>query len=295
MTSLRKRLQNGPALLADGAIGSLLIAAGLKAGECPEQLNLDQPDRISEIARRYAEAGAEMVQANTFGASPLKLANYGLEKRTAEINRHAVELARRGAGAGVYVYAAIGPCGKLLKPYGDAEPEAVFQSFLRQMRTLIEAGIDAFSIETMIDAAEAVLAVKAARSVSLQVPVMAALTFDSTPRGFYTVMGQTVAKAAAELSQAGADVIGSNCGNGSVQMVALAAEFRRSTALPLIIQPNAGLPTLEKGRVVYPETPAFMAEKAAELIVAGVRVIGGCCGTTPEHIHAIRAMLHTAA
>jgi len=164
-------------------------------------------------------------------------------------------------------------------------------SFRRQMSALVAAGVDAVLVETMTDLAEARLAVRAAKAVSPALPVLATMTFDPTPRGFFTVMGVTVAAAAAGLAEAGADAVGSNCGNGIVQMVAIAKEFRRHTALPLVIQANAGMPKLVEGRLEYDESPAFFAEQARELAAIGVAVIGGCCGTTPAHIAALRAMV----
>jgi 5-methyltetrahydrofolate--homocysteine methyltransferase len=159
------------------------------------------------------------------------------------------------------------------------------------MEALAAAGVDAVCVETMTDLAEAQLAVRAAKAALPEVPVLATMTFDPTPRGYFTIMGVSVAKAAAGLAEAGADAIGSNCGNGIEHMVALAREFRAASRLPLVIQANAGLPKSVGGRTVYDETPAFLAGKARELLAIGVSVIGGCCGTTPEHIRALRAMV----
>jgi 5-methyltetrahydrofolate--homocysteine methyltransferase len=179
----------------------------------------------------------------------------------------------------------------MLKPYGDAEPADVRESFRRQIGALVEAGVDVLCIETMIDLAEAQLAIEAARSVSPDIPTMATMTFDATPRGFYTIMGNDVTSAATGLAAAGANLVGSNCGNGIEAMIEIARAFRASTSGPLLIQPNAGLPEMVAGRVVYNETPEFMAEKALELATLGVEVIGGCCGTTPEHTRALRKAL----
>ena len=243
------------------------------------------------IARLYLEAGAEIIQTNTFGASPLKLANYGLGGQAAAINENAVRAVRRAVGEQAYVSASCGPSGRILQPYGDTEKEKMFASFQMQMQALIQAGADIICVETMSDVNEAQLAVQAARSVSTSIPVMATMTFEATARGFFTIMGVTIEKACRELEKAGADLLGSNCGNGSLQMVAIAKEFRKFTSLPLLIQANAGVPELRSGQVHYPETPEFMAEMCHELIEAGVAVIGGCCGTTPEHIRAMRKMV----
>ena len=288
MLPILDRLKSPGVLVADGAMGTMLFERGLDMGQCPEKLNLDRPQMLTQIARLYLEAGADIVQTNTFGGSPLKLAQYNLDFRTEEINVAAVRAARAAIGDRAYLSASCGPCGRLLKPYGDVEPEEVAEGFRRQMRALVAQGVDMICIETMTDLAEAVLAVKAARSVSANVPVAATMTFDPTPGGFFTMMGVSVEQAVAGLSEAGADIIGSNCGNGIENMVMIATEFARYTRLPLLIQSNAGLPELRDGAAVYSETPEFMAEQCMRLVDSGVRIIGGCCGTTPEHIAAIR-------
>jgi 5-methyltetrahydrofolate--homocysteine methyltransferase len=284
-------VSRGRVLLADGAIGSLLMARGLARGAAPESLNLSHPEILEEIARLYLDAGAQIIQTNTFGASPLKLANYGLADQTVAINENAVRAVRRAVGERAYVSASCGPSGKILLPYGDTEAEKMSESFKTQMKSLIDAGVDIICVETMSDINEAQLAIQAARSVSPSIPIMATMTFEATARGFFTIMGVTIEKACRELEKAGANLIGSNCGNGSEQMVAIAREFRKFTSLPLLIQANAGVPELRDGQVHYPETPEYMAKMSLELIKAGVAVIGGCCGTTPEHIRAMRAVL----
>jgi len=291
MEAITSRIGRGQVLLADGAIGSLLMARGLPRGAAPESFNLSHPEILEEIASRYLEAGAEIIQTNTFGASPLKLANYGLADQAAAINEKAVRAVRRVVGDRAYVSASCGPCGKILQPYGDTEAEKMSESFETQMRALINAGADIICVETMSDISEAKLAIQAARSVSPSIPVMATMTFEATARGFFTIMGVTIEKACRELEKAGADLIGSNCGNGSLQMVAIAKEFRKFTKLPLLIQANAGVPELKAGEVHYPETPEYMAAMSRELIRAGVAVIGGCCGTTQEHIRAMRKVV----
>jgi 5-methyltetrahydrofolate--homocysteine methyltransferase len=287
----RDRLAAGKVLLADGAIGSLLLGSGLPPGAAPESLNLSRPEVLEEIARRYREAGAEIVQANTFGASPLKLSHYGLQQQTAAINEAGVAAVRRAVGEAAWVSASCGPSGKILKPFGDTDAERMYESFLEQMQAVIGAGADIVCIETMSDVNEARLALRAARSVSASIPVMASMTFEATPRGFFTIMGVSIARACRELEEAGADLVGSNCGNGSDQMVAIAGEFKKHSRLPLVIQPNAGVPELRHGQVHYPETPEFMAALAGAWLAAGVAVIGGCCGTTPDHTRAMRRSL----
>ena len=295
MKNVLSRLKEGEILVADGAMGTLLFERGLRPGDCPESWNLEHPEALEEIAKLYLDAGAQIVQTNTFGGSPLKLASYGLDDRTEEINARAVEAVRRAVGDQALVSGSCGPTGRTLKPYGDTDPEEVAESYVRQTKALVSAGVDVLCIETMMDLSEARSAVEAARTAADDsgrgIPVLATMTFDPTPRGFYTIMGVDVPTAARELAEAGADIVGSNCGNGIEIMVEIAREFRRPTDLPLVVQSNAGLPQPAGDRVVYPETPEFMAEKTRELVAAGVSIVGGCCGTTPEHIRAIRRAL----
>jgi 5-methyltetrahydrofolate--homocysteine methyltransferase len=254
-------------------------------------LALTRPELVEGIHRDYLEAGADIIQTNTFGASPLKLAKYSYDDRTEQIIHGAVKAVRDVVGENAYVSGSCGPSARILKPYGDTEPDEVYESFVRQMKAFAEAGVDIVCVETMTDIAEATLAVKAAKTVMPSIPVMATMTFDATPRGFYTIMGVDIKTAAARLEEIGADVIGSNCGNGIEKMIEIAQGFRLCSRLPIIIQSNAGLPVMVKGRAVYRETPEFMAEKAKGLISSGVSVIGGCCGTTPAHIAAIREVV----
>jgi 5-methyltetrahydrofolate--homocysteine methyltransferase len=291
MKGLLERLAAGEVLIGDGAWGTLLMTRGLKPGEAPEILNRSRPEVLEGIARLYLEAGADLITTNSFGGSPARLRRYGLDGQTEEINRAAVEAVRRAVGDRACVSASVGPSGHLLKPYGDGDPAEIGAGFERQIRALAEAGADLVCIETMIDLAEAVLAVRAVRAVAPALPVLATMTFERTRRGFFTVMGASVEQAARELGEAGADILGSNCGNGSEVMVEVAREFRAHTGRPIAIQPNAGLPEPRGGETVYPETPEFMAEQAKALVRAGVSIVGGCCGTTPEHVRALRAVI----
>jgi 5-methyltetrahydrofolate--homocysteine methyltransferase len=289
MEGFLDRVTGGEVLVVDGAMGTMLIARGLQPGACPEEWNLTRPEVLEEIASLYLEAGADVITANTFGASPMKLAPYGLAGMTEEINAAGVAAVRKVVGDKAYVLGDVGPSGRLLKPYGDVDPEEVYDSFERQAEALIDAGIDVIFVETMTDLNEATFAVEAIKAVSSGFPVVATMTFDETPKGFRTIMGVGVEDAAAGLAAAGADVVGSNCGNGIENMVKIAREFRAHTDLPLIIQSNAGLPEMVNGELIYSETPEFMAARVGDVLDSGVTVIGGCCGTTPEHIKAIRA------
>ncbi len=269
-------------------MGTTLFEHGLKPGDCPELMNLTHPELIGDIARAYAEAGADIVQTNTFGASPLKLAEYGLDSRTAEINNTAVTNVRESVGTDIIVSGSCGPSGKILEPYGNGKPEEIQDSFIQQLEAQINAGVDVICIETMIDLNEAKLAIQAAKSVHSEIPIIATMTFDKTPKGFFTIMGVDIESAANALTEAGADIIGSNCGNGLNLMIEIAQEFIAITNLPVIIQSNAGLPEIKAGNINYNETPEYFAERIGKLLLAGVSIIGGCCGTTPGHIKAIR-------
>lgn len=289
MRPFLKRIAAGETLCGDGAWGTQLMARGLNPGDSFEALNLSRPEVLAEIAGLYIAAGAEIITTNTFGASPLNLAAHGLDDRTEEINRAAVEAIRPATAGQALVSGSVGPTGKILAPYGDADPNEVAKGFSRQIGALVSAGADLICIETMMDLEEARLAVTAARGISATIPVIATMTFNATPRGFFTTMGTTVEQACAVLTDTGADLVGSNCGNGMDAMVALAADFAEHASAPVAIQANAGLPEDHGGELRYPESPEFMADRVPALMDLGVVVIGGCCGTGPDHIRALRA------
>jgi 5-methyltetrahydrofolate--homocysteine methyltransferase len=291
MPSLRDRLRDSKPLVADGAMGTMLQQFGSGYQACPEELNLSSADTLRAVARAYVEAGSHLVHTNTFGASPIRLAAHGLADQVGEINRVAVIAVQDAVGEAAYVSGSMGPSGELLKPLGTVSEEDLRESFRVQAQTLVEAGVDAMTIETMTDLREATIALQAVRDISADLPLLATMTFDRTPRGFFTVMGVNIERAAKGLAEAGAEVVGSNCGNGSETMVEIAREFARCTDAPLLIQPNAGLPKLIEGKNVYGESPEFMATQAAALLDLGVKIIGGCCGTTPGHIRALRALM----
>ncbi len=290
--ALLERLRRGEVVVGDGAWGTMLIAeAGLPPGAPPERVIFDAPEIVGAIARRYLEAGAEILTTNTFGGTPLRLAAHGLAARCEEINRRAVELLRAEAGGRALVSGSVGPSGTLLAPLGPARPEEVEAAFERQLAALAGAGVDLICIETMTDLAEALLAVRAAKRVAPGVPIVATMTFDATPRGIFTVMGVTPARAAAALAGAGADVVGANCGNGIEGMVSVVADLAGHSEVPVAVRPNAGLPQLVDGALAWPESPEFFATHAPAIVAAGARLVGGCCGTTPEHVSALRAAL----
>jgi 5-methyltetrahydrofolate--homocysteine methyltransferase len=261
---------------------------GLPPGKPPEWLALGRPGLIEEVARLYLDAGADLVTTDTFGGTSFRLELHGLEGERARINRQAVGAVKRVVGARALVSASVGPSGRLLEPFGDTSPDAVEAAFAEQIEDLAAAGADVICVETMTDMAEATRAVVAARAVAPSLPVMATMTFEPTPRGYFTLMGVGVERAVEGLEAAGADVVGSNCGTGIGDMVSIARLMTRATRLPILIQPNAGLPENRDGRVVYGETPEAMAARVPELLDLGVAIVGGCCGTTPDHTRAMR-------
>jgi len=275
----------------DGAWGTELSRRGLPAGMAPEQWNLDQPDRVAEVPRAYAEAGARIVLTNTFGGSRCKLEKNGLADRAAEINRAGARISRDAVPRDVFVCASVGPTGEFLEPLGDITPAAMEDIFAQQIAALIEGGADMIVVETMTDLEETLCAVRAAKRLAPSMPVVASMTFDKGARGYATMMGITPAHAAAQLDEHGADIIGTNCGHGVEQMIEIVHELRAHTAKPLWARPNAGLPQLVNGATVFPDEPETMAAKIPALVEAGAMFIGGCCGTTPEHIRQMAAAL----
>jgi methionine synthase I (cobalamin-dependent) len=277
----------GP-VITDGAWGTQLQAKGLEVGACPDAWNLAHPDRVEEVARAYVEAGSQVILTNTFGANRLSLARYELADRVAEINRAGVEISRRAAGGGARVFAAVGPTGIMLLT-GDTPPENVRAAFAEQIQALAAAGADAVVLETFSDPAEIVLAIEAARPTGL--PVVACMVFDSGKDHDRTLMGTTPEQAARRLAEAGAEVIGCNCGQGIEGFVAITRRLRAATDRPLWIKPNAGLPEVIGGKTVYAQTPRQFAAAVPALIEAGAAFVGGCCGTTPQFIAAVKEAL----
>ncbi|MFH1278634.1 MAG: homocysteine S-methyltransferase family protein [Candidatus Eisenbacteria bacterium] len=289
MKSIRERLAAGEVLVADGAMGTALMKEDLGAGTPLEAIHLERAEIVERITREFVLAGADLVQTNTFGAHPANLARYGLENRCEEIVGSAIRVARRAAGDRAAVFLSVGPSTRILRPYGDAAPEEIAAGFRRVIAAAMREGVDLVVVETMTDPLEAAMAVKAAAEEDDSVPVAATMTFDETPRGFYTIMGTSIEQAIRQLEDGGAEIVGSNCGNGTAKMVEIAREFRDLTDLPLIIQSNAGLPEIREGAALYMETPDLFGARTLDFLGAGVSILGGCCGTTPAHTAAIRA------
>ncbi len=275
-------------LIYDGAMGTMLQKAGLQPGECPEEWNLTQPAAVTAVHQAYLEAGSDLILTNTFGGSQLKLREYGLGNRTFAINQAAGKLAKNAARAmGALAAGTVGPCGQFIEPFGPYTFEQVVASFREQIRGLADGGVDVINVETMADLAEMRAALIAAREVS-DLPIIAQMTFS---QGGRTVLGTDPITAATVMEALGAAVIGANCSGGPDELYPVMVEMAAISNRPLVVKPNAGLPTLVDSATVFPATPADMAEAAVKFAQLGVRIIGGCCGNTPQHIAAIRDAL----
>ena len=286
--ALLERIRSGDLLISDGATGTFLQQHGLEPGGCPEEFNASHPDVVRDMARQYFEAGSDLVLTNSFGGSVFMQKKYGYGERVAEFNRLAAEHARSQAPDGRFVVASVGPTGEFLEPLGPVSEAQMYDAFVEQVKALEAGGADGVVVETMTAVEEAVLAVRATRE-NTDLVVMATMVFDKGPRGFFTMMGVTPERAVHSMRDAGAHVVGSNCGNGIDNMVDIARRMRQETDGFLLIHSNAGIPAMHGGQIIYPESPDYMAERFKELADLGVNIIGGCCGTGPEHIMALAA------
>jgi 5-methyltetrahydrofolate--homocysteine methyltransferase len=292
MQPITDLIKSGKVLVSDGAWGTFLHEKGLAVGECPELWCVTHKSDVLDIAKSYVDAGADMIESNSFGANRFKLAHWGLEPRCGEINRSAAAISRQAAGPERHVIASIGPTGKILM-MGDVTDEELHDAFREQAVALEEGGADACCIETMTALDEACLAIKAVRE-NTKLEVICTFTFDKTIDGLYrTMMGVSPQDFAAAAVEAGAHIIGTNCGNGMARMIEIVRELRAADrATPILVHANAGLPQDVDGHIVFPETPDMMAALVPDCIAAGANIIGGCCGTTPKHISAIVKVLH---
>jgi len=281
-------------LLLDSAMGTMLQRLGLKSGhEAGELWNIedDKRGKVEEVHRANVEAGSDLVITNTFGANRFKLGHYAAADRVHEINCAGARLCREAAGERAFTAGDIGPTGEILEDSGgERTADELRAAFEEQVAGLLEGGVDLFILETFMDIAELKLALESVRS-ACGLPLIASMTFQSSGGRPVTMWGLTPEQVAGELTAAGADIVGANCGLGSSEMIQVVEEMSRGTELPVCAQPNAGLPEVVDGETVYRETPVQMAEKAVELAAAGARLIGGCCGSTPEYIAAAREKL----
>jgi 5-methyltetrahydrofolate--homocysteine methyltransferase len=291
LQALRERV-----LLGDGAMGTEIQRAGLESGGCGEAWNLDHPERVLAIQRRYAEAGSDVLLSHTFGACRIMLKRHGEAERTEDINRAAVRIAREALRGRGYVLGDIGPFGGLMEPYGDVAPAEVERAFKEQAKALVEAGADGVIVETQTAFEELEIAIEAAREAGAAV-VIGSVAFDRMVEedDVRTMMGVSPEQAAEFMVEHGCDVAALNCGTRVDMAMAarIVARYRAACGLPVMAQPNAGEPVLENMQVVYRETPEQMAAGLPALLAAGPRIVGGCCGSTPDHIRQFRHILDT--
>ncbi len=277
----------GKVTICDGAWGTELDKLGRPAGACCEEWNISHPELVRQVAQSYVQAGSRIILTNTFGANRFILARHHMEGRVAEFNVAGVRISREAAGGKALVFASMGPSGKMILT-GEVTAESLFEAFSEQAAALAEGGADAIVVETMTELAEAVAAVRAARTTGL--PVVGCMTFDSGREKTRTNMGVTPEQAVDGLVAAGADMVGCNCGLGIEHYVKVAALMRAVTDRPIWVKANAGLPEIDGTRIVYRMSPEEFAEHSRALVAAGANIIGGCCGTTPDFIRALAAV-----
>lgn len=287
MGKIIDQIKSGKVLVSDGAWGTFLQQKGMKPGECPEEWNLTRPEEVFDIARSYIDAGADMIETNSFGGTVFKVEKYGLGDKVFELNKAAAEISRKAAG-NKFVLGSVGPTGKILM-MGDVTEEELYEAFKTQVQGLEAGGVDAIMIETMTDLDEARIAIQAAKE-NTNCEVFCTMTFDKTIQGeFRSMMGISPTDMVNTLIGAGADLIGANCGNGISDMIGIVEEIRKANPeIPILVHANAGMPHFHDGKTVFPESPEEMSGLVPKIIAAGANIIGGCCGTTPEHIRSVR-------
>jgi len=289
MEILGREWRRGEVLLADGAWGTEMACRGLMQGHPPDGWNLDHPEVVREISVEYRDAGSSIVLTNTFGSNRFLLEHHGLADRVRDINRAGARIAREALGGRALVGGDIGPTAKLL-PLGEVTVEALVEAFAEQALALAEGGADWIVVESMSDVEEMSAAVRAAREAT-GLPVVACMTYQRTPKGYRTLMGNSPEDCVRAAEASGASIVGANCGSGIADYVPLAPILRGLTDLPLWIKANAGVPRLEGGKVVFPLTAEQYASFVPDLVRAGVDVIGGCCGTNPHFIREVAKTL----
>jgi 5-methyltetrahydrofolate--homocysteine methyltransferase len=298
--SLKERIKQGVFLL-DGAMGTQLIARGVEVGKCNDYLNIESPDTVFNIQRDYVQAGSNAILTNTFGGNRYALARHGLNEEVDRINKAGARIARRAAGQQKYVLGDIGPTGDFLEPLGTIRPNECKEAFTQQSKALLDGGVDGFIIETMTALDEITIAIGAVKSVSKDLPVFASMAFDKAGDDFRTMMGVDVEMAVLKIVSLGVDAVGFNCGTLSLdEYVGLAGKFVsavKSSGKYILVyaEPNAGKPELVDGRAVYKVSPEEFAVAAEKIRSAGVSIIGGCCGTSTEHIKAVTKRIRVPA
>lgn len=285
-----KKLRN-TVTVCDGAWGTELDKRGVPPGYCREEWNVSHPDVVQAVAAAYVDAGSQIILTNTFTGNRFVLDRHGLGDRAAEFSRAGAAISRKAAGSKAHVFGSIGPSGKIVM-MDEVSKDELYEAFKTQAVALAEGGANAIVCETMTELAEALVALRAVKE-NTKLPVAVSLTYDSGPDRTQTLMGVTPKQAAEELTAAGADIVGCNCGVGIENYVTVARLLRKATELPIWVKANAGMPELQDGKVVYKDTPEAFAAKVPKLIDAGANIVGGCCGTSPDHIRAIRHALGT--
>lgn len=268
----------------DGAMGTMLQNLVKEEFPCPDILNLTHPEIVSQVHLEYIKAGSDIIQTNTFGASFIRLKRFGLENKIYEINSYAVEIARKTAQE-KYVAASIGPLGELIEPYGEISRDEAFESFRKQAKGLSE--VDFINIETVQSLDEAEIIISAIRS-ELSLPISVSVTFQKTPRGYFTMMGENIEDFINRTTKWNIQIVGTNCGEGFRQSLEIISEIKHLTNLPILAKPNAGIPEIKNGTIVYPEDPDFIKPLIEKFFYTGIKILGGCCGTTPDHIRTIK-------
>ncbi|MBN1435899.1 MAG: homocysteine S-methyltransferase family protein [Sedimentisphaerales bacterium] len=286
MSDFKTLLQQQKFLISDGGWGTEFAKLGLPPGEAPEHWNIERPKDVQSIAQAYVNAGSDIIITNSFGGNTFKLKKSHILDQAEEINRLAAQISKNAAADKALVFASIGPTGEFMEPLGTVSEAEMIAAFVPQIKGFVAGGADGIVIETFTDLAEAKAALKAAKD-NCDLPVVVSLTFDKGARGYATMMGITPAQAAQEFTAAGADSVGSNCGAGIENMIEVAKLMSPATDLPLWFKANAGLPELIDGQTVFRQTPEVMVSHLNELLDAGANIIGGCCGTSPDHIRAI--------
>lgn len=285
MKNLLSELKN-KILFCDGAMGTELVKYGFKSGDCPEEWNITNKDKIKSIHKSYVDAGCDIILTNTFGANRINLKKFNLEDKVHHFNLAGADLAREVAGDNHFVFGDIGSTGELLEPYGNLTIQELEGAFREQINALLHGKVDAIIFETMSSIEEITTGIKISKKIS-DLPVIASMTFERGTHGYKTMMGVNIETAVKKLIESNADIIGTNCGKGIDETIEIIKEMRKTTEIFLIAEPNAGIPKIVDGKVVYNETPDIMGKKTSLLVKAGINIIGGCCGTTPSHIKEI--------
>ena len=288
--SILSRLKNGEILVFDGATGTYLQNHGLEPGACPELMNDEKPSVVEKMASTYFESGSDIVLTNTFGCNKFRLKHYGLDNQVTKLNEKGASLAKNIAPSNCYVAGSIGPTGEFIQPVGNVSENEMYDVFTEQVIALENGGADAVMIETQMAIEEVKIAIRATRE-NTNLITMSSMVFDKGPRGFFTMMGITPEVAVNGMLESGAHIIGTNCGNGIEKMLEIATIMRKTTDSLLLVKSNAGIPTIKKEGIIYPETPEFMSEYYSKMLSLPINIIGGCCGTGPDHIKAIRNLV----